>query len=136
MPLAFPVFVRRFFLMCLSFCALILAGCGTASPEGTVEKYYKAVAANRVDEAVSCFSLKDVKENDLTAVKGKIQMVVGNQYSTIQKAGGLDSIATHTVKQDKDTAEVEATVKFKDGTTQKETFPLTKDGSDWKILLR
>jgi hypothetical protein len=131
------MFARRFFILCLSLCALTLAGCSAPSPENTVEKYYKAVAANHVDEAVSCFSLSDVKESDdLTAVKGKLQMIVGDHHSKIQKKGGLDSIATRTLKQENNSAEVEATVKFKNGETKKETIRLSKDGSDWKLVLR
>jgi Zn/Cd-binding protein ZinT len=112
----------------------MLAGC-SSHPEDTVEKFYKAVAANHAEEAVSYFSFKDVKENDLTAVKGKMQMVVGAEYAAIQQQGGLDSVTSRVVKQDKDSAEGEVTMNFKNGQTQTKTDTLTKEGGDWKFDL-
>jgi hypothetical protein len=127
-------FVRRLSVVWLSLFALVLAGCGS-SPEGTVEKFYKAIADNRVEDAVAHFSIKDVKENDMTAVKGKLMMIVGEQYSKIQSKGGLDSIKTSLVQQEGDKAVVKAELKFKDGTSKEETVKLVKDG-DWKIFLK
>lgn len=127
-------FARRLSVVCLSLFALALAGCG-ASPENVVEKFYKAVADNRAEDAIAHFSLKDVKENDMTAAKGKLIMVVGEQYSRIQSKGGLDSIKTSLVQQEGDRASVKVELKFKDGSSTEETMKLIKEDG-WKIFLR
>ncbi|MDR3214544.1 MAG: DUF4878 domain-containing protein [Azoarcus sp.] len=126
--------VRKLFALWMSLFALALAGC-SSSPDDVVKDFYKAVADNRVDEAITYFSLKDVKENDLTTMKGKLQMVVGAYYSRIQENGGLDSITTTIIEQNGDTVRVKAELKFKNGKTKDESNILIKDAGKWKIKL-
>ncbi len=117
------------------FLALLLSACGPA-PENVVQEYYKAVAGNRADVAVKMFSLQDVKANDMTAVQGKLMMIVGEQYSRIQGEGGLKSVTTKVVEQKDDTATIEAEVTFNNGKSQKDTIHLVKEKNGWKIQLR
>jgi len=125
---------HRLSVFCLLLFILTFAGCGS-SPESVVEKFFKAAAANRVDDAIECFSLKDVKQNDLTMIKGKLQMIVGEQYSTIQEKGGLSSVKATLMEKSGDTAKVKAVVKFKNGQTDEEIFDLIKD-KGWKIVVK
>ncbi|MDR1275958.1 MAG: DUF4878 domain-containing protein [Candidatus Accumulibacter sp.] len=116
---------------------LALSACSSSqSPEGTVESYFKAVDANRVEDAVKLFSLKNVKESDLTMAKGKLQMIVGEQYAKTKAAGGLESVKTKLVEQKENTAVVEAEILYKNGKTRKEKLTLTKESGGWKLLLK
>jgi hypothetical protein len=132
----FTPFARKLLALWMSLFALSLAGCAPASPDSVVQNFWKAVADNRVDEAVGYFSLKDVKENDLTSAKGKVQMIVGQLHSDIQKKGGLESVLTTVGEQTDTTAKVKAEVKFKNGTSKSENFNLVKDSDgSWRIKL-
>jgi hypothetical protein len=115
--------------------ALMLCACGQ-SPESTVQDYFDAVAANRVEDAVNFYSLKDVKENDLTMVKGKLQMIVGEQYSRIEGNGGLASVKAKLVEQKDNEATVEVEISYKNGETSTEQIPLLKESGRWKLYLK
>lgn len=128
--IALPI---RFLMVCLL--GAFLVACGS-SPEGTVNDYFKAVADNRVEDAVAFFSIKDVKENDLTMVKGKLQMIVGEQYASIQKAGGLQTVDTKSVTIEGETAKVEVELTYGNGKKKTERFTLQKEDGGWKILLK
>ncbi|MDR1423871.1 MAG: DUF4878 domain-containing protein [Azoarcus sp.] len=128
--------VRKLSVFWMSLFVLVLAACSPSAPEDVVKDFYKAVADNRVDDAVAYFSLQDVKENDLTVVKGKLQMVVGERYSRIQDNGGLESITTEVVEQQDDTARVKVELKFKNGKTKNESARLVKDSGKWKMHLK
>ena len=114
--------------------AFALIGC-SVPPEDIVEKYYKAAADNNVDKAISCFSLKNIDETEITTAKGKLQMIIGGYYQEIQKNGGLASVKTALVEQEGDTATVNAIVTFKNGQTDEQRFNLIKDNG-WKITLK
>ncbi|GHU11391.1 hypothetical protein AGMMS50225_16810 [Betaproteobacteria bacterium] len=129
-------FARKLLLLWISLFALALTACSSASPEDVVKNFFEAAAANRVDEAIEYFSLRDVKENDLTAAKGKLQIIVGQTYSNIQKNGGLDSITTTLVEQKEDTARVKVEIKFKNGKSSDQHKNLVKDSGKWKIVLK
>ena len=125
---------RRFLVLWISLFALALAGC-SSSPEDVVKDFYKAVADNRVEDAVGYFSLQGIKENDLTQAKGKFQMMVGELHSTIKARGGLDSVLATPGEQKDDSVRVEVELKFKNGTTKKESLKLAKESGKWKIRL-
>jgi hypothetical protein len=128
--------VRGWLVLGLSLFTLALAGCSSSTPTDVVQDFYKAVAANKVDAAVAYFSLRDIKESDLTAAKGKMQMVVGNAHSKIENQGGLESVTTTVIEQKDDIVRVKAELKFKNGVTNDEYFTLEKDGGNWKIRLK
>jgi len=118
------------------FASVLLAACSPQSPESVAESYIKAVANNRVDEAIGYFALGDVKENDLTAVKGKIQMIVGGQYSKIQESGGLDSVSTSLIDKKDNQARVKAEIKYKNDKIDNQTFNLIQESGKWKIAIK
>ncbi|MDR1462565.1 MAG: DUF4878 domain-containing protein [Azoarcus sp.] len=128
--------VRGLSVFWMSLFVLVLVACSPSTPEDVVKDFYKAVADNRVDDAVAYFSLKNVKENDLTTMKGKLQMVVGDTYSRIQNNGGLESITTELIEQQDDTARVKVELKFKNGKTKNESTRLVKDSGKWKLHLK
>jgi len=132
----FAVGVRKFALLLGAVLTVTLLTACSQSPESVVRSYFKAVADNRTEEAVGYFSLKDVKESDLTMVKGKFRMFVGGQYSVMQEKGGLDSISTTLVDQNDATANVAYEIKYKNGETEKDTLPMVKDSGQWKIQLK
>ena len=129
-------FARKLLLLWMSLFALALTACSSASPEDVVKNFFEAAAANRVDEAIEYFSLKNVKENDLTAAKGKLQMIVGQTYSNIQKNDGLNSITTTLVEQKEDTARVKVELTFKNGKSHSQHSNLVKDSGKWKLALK
>jgi hypothetical protein len=112
--------------------ALMLCACGQ-SPEGTVKDYFDAVAENRVEDAVNFYSLKNVKENNLTAAKGKLQMAVGAQHARIENNGGLASVKTKLVEQKDDEAKVEVEISYKNGQTKTDRIQLVKESGRWKL---
>jgi hypothetical protein len=125
-------FSLRLFIACLL--GSFLVACGS-SPENTVKAYLNAVADNRVEEAVAFHSLKDVKENDLTMAKGKLQMVVGEQYSKIKESGGLQSVETKIISQEEDKATVEVRIVYDNDKEETPQFKLIKENGDWKIQI-
>ena len=118
------------------FAFALLAACSPKSPESVAKDYITAVANKRIDEAVEYFALEDIKENDLTAAKGKFQMVAGSQYAKIQENGGLDSVSTSLIDNEDNIARVEVKMKYKNGKTRDETFKLTQESGKWKIKLK
>jgi hypothetical protein len=118
------------------FAFALLAACSPQPPEDVVKDFMKAVAANKVDDATRYFALADVKENDMTTAKGKIQMMAGQQYAEMQKNDGLDSISATTVKIEGDRASVTVELKFKNGKTRKDRFNLAQESGKWKIVLK
>ncbi|MCL2160460.1 MAG: DUF4878 domain-containing protein [Betaproteobacteria bacterium] len=120
------------------FVFALLAACSSQSPESVAGDYMKAAANNRVEEAIGYFALGDIKENDLTAVKGKLQMIVGQQYSVIQDNGGLDSVSTNLVEKNEDgtSATVMVETKFKNGQSKKDRMTLIQESGKWKIRLK
>jgi hypothetical protein len=135
MSLSFSFPPRGRFMPWVFMLALMLCACGQ-SPEGTVKDYFDAVAENRVEDAVNFYSLKDVKENDLTMAKGKLQMIVGEQYSRIGENGGLESVKTKLVEQKDDEAKVEVEISYKNGQTSTDQIQLTKESGRWKLYLK
>jgi hypothetical protein len=128
--------IRKLAAFLGAFCVFtLLAACSSQTPESVVNDYIKAVANNRVDEAVGYFSLEDVKESDLTAAKGKFQMIVGEQHSNMQENGGLNSVSTVLASKDDNTAQVDVEMKFKNGKARKETFSLVKESGKWKVRI-
>ncbi|MCL2345606.1 MAG: DUF4878 domain-containing protein [Desulfobulbus sp.] len=137
LPFSASIHARKLLaLWGMLFAFAILAACSSQTPESVAKNYIDAVAANRTEEAIGYYSLKDVKENDLTAVKGKLQMIVGQQYSSIQEHGGLDSVVTTLAKQDGNTARVDMELKFKNGKTKKDRLNLIQESGAWKIVLK
>lgn len=131
----FAVGIRRFALLLGAVFTVALLSACSQSPESVAKSYIQTVADNRVEEAVGYFSLADVKENDLTMVKGKCQMIVGEQYSIMQSKGGLDSVTTTLDDQKDNTAHVTIEMKYKNGETKKDSLTLVKDSGKWKIKL-
>ena len=131
----FGSFARALSVLWMSLFALALVACSTPTPEDVVRDFYKAVAGNRIDEAVGYFSLVDVKENDMAAAKGKLQMIAGELSSRIATNDGLDSVTTTVVEQTDETARVKVELKFKNGKTLDESHDLVKDSGKWKIEL-
>ena len=132
----FDVATRKLAVLFGALCVLtLMVNCSSQTPESVAGNFVSAVANNRVDEAIGYFSLEDVKENDLTTVKGKCQMIVGEMYSEIQKDGGLDSLKSNLANNDKsdNTARVDVEMKFKNGKTKTERFTLVKESGKWKI---
>jgi hypothetical protein len=111
---------------------LMLCAC-SQSPESTVEAYFDAVADNRVEEAIDFYSLKDVKESNLTTAKGKLQMIVGEQHARIEKNGGLASVKAKLVEQKDDEATVEVEISYKNGQTKTDRIRLVKESGRWKL---
>jgi hypothetical protein len=118
------------------FAFALLAACSSQTPESVASDYMKAVANNRIDEAIGYFSLEDIKENDLTAAKGKMQMIAGAQYSAIQEQGGMKSVSSTLLEKKDNLAEVEVEVTYKNNETRKDRMTLTKESGAWKIKLK
>lgn len=132
----FALLARKLSVLWVSLFALCLAACGP-SPDSVVQDFYKAVADNRADDAISYLLLEDVKENDLSDVKEKIQgMFINILHKRIEAGGGLESVDVTVVEKKGDAAKVHAEVKYKNGTDEGGDFDLVKNAKgEWKIKL-
>jgi len=129
MPHFFTVGVRKFALLLGAvFMVMLLTAC-SRSPEGVTKAYFKAVADNRIDEAIGYYSLDRLKGGD----NKKIQTMLADQHSKMQKKGGLASISTALVGQKDAFARVSYELKFKNGETDRGAFDLAKESGQWKI---
>jgi len=119
------------------FISVLVAACSPQTPESVAKDYIKAVADNRIDEAVEYFSLENVKENDLTMVKNmKFHMIVGEQYSRIQSNGGMESVSASLVDRKDNLARVDVEIKHKNGKTRNDTLHLIQESGKWKVRLK
>jgi len=127
--------VRGFALLLGAFFAVTLLACSSLqSPESVVESYFKAVAENRVEEAVGYVALESILENDLAKAKRKFVLMTATQYAVIQNRGGLYSITTTLVDQDETTANVKAEMEYvNDDRVDRSTITLRKESGRWKI---
>ncbi|MDR2129239.1 MAG: DUF4878 domain-containing protein [Burkholderiaceae bacterium] len=129
------IFAIRFFMACLLGALLLACGTVASTPEGTVKEYLKAVADNRAADAVAFYELGNVKDNDLTMVKGKLQMMIGAEYSRMQDDGGLQLVETRIVSQEGDAATVETTLTMGQGKQETNKVDLVKKEGRWMIQL-
>ena len=123
--------IRKFLTIMTAFFAFtLLAAC---SPQkSAAEDYIKAVANNRVEEAIGYFALKN--ENDSTAVKKKLMVHIDRLHTIIQENGGLNSLST-TIEENETfgITHVSAEMKYKNGTTRTIQLALVNSQGEWKI---
>ncbi|WP_037587155.1 DUF4878 domain-containing protein [Stenoxybacter acetivorans] len=120
----------------LALTALSLSACAAdKKPEAVVEQFYRAAFDDKTDEAINYVALGDVKENDMTATKGKIQMMVGGMSSKAKEWGGLQSIKTTVLEQEETYAKVETELTFKNDEIREHVEKLVKEDGKWKIIL-
>jgi hypothetical protein len=135
MSSSLPVQSRPLYVLFTLFLVTLLSACGS-SPESVVEDYFDALANNRIDKAVSYYSLKGLGVDDLTMAKDKLQWAVGKQYSHITQNGGIKSIKTTTTEETAEHATVKVEIVFDNGESNTIDLQLRKEGSTWKIQLR
>ena len=132
------MFSRVFSVFFTAIFAFTLAACSGGSPESTIESFYKAAADGDVEKAAEQISFASVPAAQMTAAKGKVQMIVGEMQSRIQANDGLDSveIVESKIDDEKKTARVRSRIVFNNGKDQTENHRLINEDGDWKILLK
>ncbi len=108
--------------------SLLLFGCGKEQDK-LVVSYCKAIEAGKLDQAVSFLS-KDAKQ--VLERSGGKSLLTASVSEFKQRKGikGID-ITKSTVAGDK--ATVELLYRFNDGSTVKDSYPLVRENSVWKI---
>lgn len=129
---------RLFSVFFMTVFAFALTACSGGKPESTVETFYEAAAQGDVDKAIAQISFSGVPAAQMTAAKGKMQMIVGEMQARIQANDGLDEveILESKVGEDGKTATVRAKVIFKNGKDKTESHRLIKEDGDWKLQLK
>jgi len=117
------------------FVFALFAACSSQTsetPESVTDDYIKAVAENRLDEALGYFARGDAKEKD------EIKTRTEDLYLRLQEKGGFDSVSSNLVDKNDDgtRTRVEVEVKYKSGDTDSGQMDLIKESGKWKIQLR
>ncbi|MDR2129236.1 MAG: hypothetical protein LBP52_09270 [Burkholderiaceae bacterium] len=129
------IFIIRFFMACLLGLPLLAfaASPSAASPEGAIKEYYELVAANRAEEAIEFYSIKNIKDTDLTEVKSKLKSLVEVQYKLIQGRDGLKAVETKLISQKGDKAFVECSLVYGNGKKDTEKTAMIREDGRWKF---
>ena len=132
----FTALSRRLTVLLLLFFPLILHCTPTPdSPEYVVQKLYKAVADNNVDNYMSCFSFKGFDQNDKKMMQSELKLALNITHQKLLEDGGLQSVKTGILSKEGNVARVTATVTAGNGQTGTETISLIRENDGWKIDL-
>lgn len=121
--------------------ALMLASCGSSTPEAAAKKYMEAAFDGDADKVLGMMYLPDEEKNKpgiQDMLSGKVKGMVADAKERAEKNGGVKEITTGDAQysNDKKTATVKVTVTFKNGGEPKEEIVnlIDVDGS-WKLNL-
>jgi hypothetical protein len=108
---------------------VVLAGCAK-TPEGTVQAFYKAVAADNEDEAISLLH----PNATLLVGEDKVRAVLKQQSARIQGCGGISNVAVTLSDTPDFRKRGTATVNYKGGCKAvTERVLLVKVDDKWRI---
>lgn len=121
---------------------LMLASCGSSTPEAAAKKYMEAVFDGDADKVISMIYLPDKEKKEpgvQDMLSGKVKGMVADAKKRADKNSGVKEITTDEAKysEDKKTAEVMVTVTFKnnDSEPKKEHVSLIDIDGGWKLNL-
>jgi hypothetical protein len=100
-------------------------------PKGVVEKFYKAVEAGNMSEALDQVSSRVIQ----TIGRPKLEQALLSQNATMRRAGGLKSVDFQGEDVSGEVARVPVRITLNNGQTQQLTVTLVKEQGAWKIDL-
>lgn len=118
---------QKLFVVALLVIGILLTGC-SSGPSRTVERFFRATEDGKQSEAV------DLLSSQVIATFGRDKLIAGlaDRTREIESLGGIDSIATdETINGD--SASVNVTVTYGDGSVESDRVDLIKEDGDWKI---
>ena len=129
---------KTLFLAGILILSIVLSGCGKgqgkqqdSEQDKVVISYFKALAAGKIDEAVSYYS-KNAKA-EMEKAGGKQPLAAAfNQVISIHK--GIKNIEIVKREMSSDTTKVMFLYKFNDGSTSNGMIVLAKEDNAWKIF--
>ncbi len=110
--------------------AVLLTGC-SAGPGKTVTKFFRAIDAGKIDEAIGYLSSSTVQ----TLGYDKWQATLAEISNRTAAQGGIDSIDILEESVNGDIAHVSIKIVMGDGTEETDSVDLIKESGDWKIRI-
>ena len=117
----------------LALVALAFVSCNSNSPEAVVQEYVADLQAGKYEEAIALFYFK---KNLTDADKQQyVSMMKDKWGKEIEKKGGITGvdITDVAVAEDGNTATVNYTLRYGDGTTKDQHTGLVKVDDKWKM---
>lgn len=112
---------------------LALSGCSLGnSPSGVVKDFYKYTANGKVNDA---FSLITPEGQSVLTQWGGGTSAIAKLTEEFKKEGGLKSLEITSEQVTGDTATVNFTIKYGNGTTKQDNEKLIKQDGKWKITV-
>jgi hypothetical protein len=116
-------------LMATGICCLMALACAGSTPSATVKAFYHAVGKGNTDEAVGLMS------EQIVSMVGRDKLRAGLQEATRKSLakGGLDDVQIVDEKTAGEVATVVVLLKYKNGTSERETVQLVKEKDGWRL---
>lgn len=119
----------RYLVLSTVFAILILGGCMSSGPAGTVKKFYRLVEDGKVQDAADMFS------GEAVALFGRDKVVAGLSEQT-REISGKDGIKSITILDEEvsgQVAEIKVRVEYGNGESEQDTVQLTKLDGKWML---
>lgn len=114
----------------LLFASLLLTGCG-GGPGSTVEKFFEAVGAGEIDEAITYLSNSTIQ----TLGTDKWKAVLSDLTRAINEEGGIKSVEILDEAVTGDLATVTFSLRMGNGSEDTDSVELFKENDNWKIYI-
>lgn len=120
-------------VLSLALVALAFVSCSKNSPEGVVEEYYSRIQKGQYEEAIDLLYFKnDLSDKD----KERIATMIREKGSKENdKKGGISSVVIDNVDlaEDGNSAIVNYTIKYGDGSAKSEKNKVLKVDGNWML---
>ena len=127
--------MKKFLLALIAI--FILAGCGS-DPKGVAEDFVRALYEGDSKTLVDIIDIPDKDRSDdgsMQMINGKLMQMAGAGKEEASKRGGLKSISGELQTISEESATVEVSASFKNGTNRTEGVKLVKKDGKWKVSL-
>lgn len=120
-------------IMSFALVALAFVSCNNNSPEAVVQEYVADLQAGKYEEALDLFYFK--KELTDKDKQQYVSLMTEKWGKEIDKKGGISGVEITNVEvaEDGNTATVNYTMKYGDGSTKDENTKLLKVDGKWKM---
>lgn len=115
----------------------VLAGCGS-DPKGVAEDFIRALYEGDSKTLVDAIDIPDKDRSDdgsMQMINGKLMQMAGAGKEEASKRGGLKSVSGELQTISDESATVEVSASFKNGTNRTEGVKLVKKDGKWKVSL-
>ena len=120
-------------VLSLALVALAFVSCSKNSPEGVVEEYYSRIQKGQYEEAIDLLYFKnDLSDKDKERIATMIREKGGKEND---KKGGISSVVIDNVDlaEDGNSAIVNYTIKYGDGSAKSEKNKVLKVDGNWML---